>query len=42
MDLRGVIASVGVSLLSVVHSLWENISGARYTPMDDSHSRPRG
>ena len=38
----GVIASVGVSLQSVVHPLWENISGARYTPMDGSLSRPRG
>ena len=34
---RGVITSVGVSLLGVAHPLWENISGARYTPVDDSH-----
>ena len=39
---RGVIASIGVSLLGVVHPLWENISGARYTPKDDSHLGPRG
>ena len=38
----GVIASVGVSLLSVAHPLWENILGTGYTPMDDSHSRSRG
>ena len=35
---RGVIVSVGVSLLGVAHSLWENISSARYTPMNGSHS----
>ena len=39
---RGVIASVGVSLLGVTHSLWENISGAGYTLVDGSHSGPRG
>ena len=39
---RGVIASVGVSLLGVAHPLWENISGAGYTLVDGSHSRPRG
>ena len=39
---RGVIASVGVSLLCVAHLVWENISGARYTPVDGSHSGPRG
>ena len=40
--LRGVIASVGVSLLGVTHPLWENILGARYIPVDGSHSGPRG
>ena len=39
---RGVIASVGVSRLGVAHPLWENISGARYTSVDGSHSRSRG
>ena len=38
----GVIASVGVSLLGMTHPLWENISGARYTLVDDSHLGPRG
>ena len=38
---RGVIASVGVSLLGVAHPLWENILGAEYTPVDGNHSRPR-
>ena len=33
----GVIASVGVSLLGVTHPLWDNISGAKQTPVDDSH-----
>ena len=36
----GVIASVGVSLLGMTHILWDNISGVRYTPVDDSHSGP--
>ena len=36
---RGVIASVGVSLLGVAHSLWENISSVGYTLVDGSHSR---
>ena len=39
---RGVIAFVGVPLLGMTYPLWENISGAGYTPMDDSHSGPRG
>ena len=39
---KGVIASIGVSLLGVAHPLWENISGAKYTPVDGSHSGPRG
>ena len=39
---RGVIAFVGVSLLCVGHPLRENISGAGYTPVDNSHSGPRG
>ena len=34
---KGVIASIGVSLLGVTHPLWENISSAEYTPVDDSH-----
>ena len=34
---KGVIAFVGVSLLGVAHPLWENISCARYTPVDGSH-----
>ena len=38
----GVIGSVGISLLGVAHPLWENISGAGYIQVDDSHSRPRG
>ena len=42
MHLGGIIASVGVSLLGVAHPLWENISGVGYTPVDDSHSGPRG
>ena len=37
-----VIASIGVSLLGVAHPLWDNISGAEYTPVDDSHSGSRG
>ena len=40
--LSGVIASIGVSLLSVAHPLWENISGVTYTMVDDSHSGQRG
>ena len=40
--LRGVLASVGVSLLDVAHPLWEKILGAGYTLVDDSHLRPRG
>ena len=40
--LRGVIASVGVSLLGVAHPLWENISSARYTLVDGSYSGLRG
>ena len=39
---RGVIASVEVSLLGLAHPLWENIYGVGYTPVDGSHSRPRG
>ena len=39
---KGVIASVGVSLLGVTHPLRENISGAGYTPVNRSHSGPRG
>ena len=39
---RGVIASIGVSLLGVDHPLWENILGLGYTPMDGSHLGPRG
>ena len=39
---RGVIASVGVSLLGVAHPLWENILGAGYTPVDCSFSGLRG
>ena len=39
---REVIASIGVSLLGVTHSLWENISSACYTLVDSFHSRPRG
>ena len=39
---RGVIASVGVSILGAAHPLWENISGAGYTSVDDSYSGPRG
>ena len=31
---RGVIASIGVSLLGVAHPLWENISGVEYTLVD--------
>ena len=38
----GVIASIGVSLLGVAHLLWEKISSAGYTLVDDSHSGPRG
>ena len=38
----GVIAFIRVSILGVAHPLWENISGARYTLVDDSHSRLRG
>ena len=40
-ELRCYIASVGVSLLGMAHFLWENISGAGYTPMDDSHTGQR-
>ena len=36
---RGVIASIGVSLLGVAHPLYENILGARYTPVDGSRDR---
>ena len=39
---RRVIAFVGVSVLGVAHPLWENISGAGYTPVDGSHSELRG
>ena len=39
---RGVIAFVGVSLLGVAHPLWENISGAGYTSVDNSHLGLRG
>ena len=39
---KGVIASVGVSLLGIAHPLSENILDARYIPVDDSHSRSRG
>ena len=35
---RGIITSVGVSRLGVAHPLWENISSAGYTSVDDSHS----
>ena len=34
---RGVIASVGVSLLCVAHPLWEKISGVGYIPVDGFH-----
>ena len=39
---RGVIASLGVSLLGMTHPLWENISGVGYTLVDSSHSSQRG
>ena len=35
--LRWEVASVGSSLLSVAHPIWDNISGAEQTPVDDSH-----
>ena len=40
--LHGFSESVEVSLLGVAQPLWENISSARYTPMNGSHSGPRG
>ena len=42
MHLRGVIASIGVSLLGVAHPLCENISSAGYKLVDGSHSGLRG
>ena len=39
---RGIIASIGVSLLGVAHPLWENISGAGYKQVDSSNSGSRG
>ena len=35
--LRWEVASVGSSLLGVAHPIWDNISGAEQTPVDDSH-----
>ena len=31
------VASVGVSLLGVAHPIWDNISDAEQTRVDDSH-----
>ena len=38
----GVVSSIEVSLLCVVHSLWKNISIEMYTLVDGSHSSPGG
>ena len=35
---KGVIAFVRVSLQGMTYPLWENISGAGYTPVDGCHS----
>ena len=40
--LRWGVASVGITLLSMAHPIWENISGAGYTLVDGSHPRPQG
>ena len=41
--LRWGIASVGkISLLGVTHPIWENISSAGQTPVEDSHLGPQG
>ena len=39
--LRWGVASVEITLLGVVHPIWDNISGAGQTQVDCSHSRPR-
>ena len=40
--LRWKVAFIGITLLGVAHPIRENISGAGYTPMDDSHSGSQG
>ena len=33
----GIASRAKISLLGVAHPIWENISGAGQTPVDDSH-----
>ena len=40
--LRGEVAYVGITLLGMAHPIWDNISGVRYAPTEDSHPRPQG
>ena len=36
--LRWEVASIGITLLSMAHPIWDNISGARNAPVGNSHS----
>ena len=39
--LRWGIAFVGITLLSVAHPIWDNISSAGNAPVGGSHPKPR-
>ena len=38
--LRWRVASVGITLLSMAHPIWDNISGMGNAPVDGSHLEP--